>query len=190
LLIACGIVGIKFQSSDIMIHLVPPGLSWIVFLMMMFATWAANDCNLYSSSLSLAAVLPKIARSHLAIVAGIVGILLAEFHVAEHMISFLTLLGILIAPISGVFVINALGRKQMISSDELEHMPDWRQGPLLAWFCGAALGFIATPKAALGLGLIQLTTLPTLDSVLGATIVMLAIKILQKSPSPHPATND
>ena len=189
LLIACGIVGIKFQSSDILIHLVPPGLSWVVFLMMMFATWAANDCNLYSSSLSLAAVSSKVQRSHLAIIAGIVGILLAEFHLAEHMISFLTLLGILIAPISGVFVINALGRQKPVTSEELEQAPSWRPGPLLAWFCGAALGWIATPRAALGLGLIQLTTLPTLDSVLGAGVVMLAIKYWQKSAKPRPVAD-
>ena len=69
LLIACGIVAIKFQNSDILIHLAPAGFSWLVFVMMMFATWAANDCNLYSSSLSLAAVSSKVQRSHLAIIA-------------------------------------------------------------------------------------------------------------------------
>ncbi len=184
LLIACGIIGIKFQSNDIMIHLVPPGFSWIVFIMMMFATWAANDCNLYSSSLSLTAVLPKMQRSHLAVTAGVVGIILAEFHLAEHMIAFLTLLGVLIAPISGVFVINALGRKQPITSEELAEIPDWRREQLFAWLCGATVGYIPTPKVALGLGLIQLTTMPTLDSVLAASLVMLGIKFAQKSGQP------
>jgi len=35
-----------------------------------------------------------------------------------------------------------------------------------------------------GLGLVQLTTMPTLDSVLGASLVMLAIKLAQKSAQP------
>jgi len=188
LLIACGIIGIMFRTNDIMIHLVPPGFSWIVFLMMMFATWAANDCNLYSSSLSLTVVLPKMQRSHLAIAAGVVGIFLAEFHVAEHMIAFLTLLGILIAPISGVFVIDAIGRKLPITTEELAQLPDWRRGQLFAWFCGATIGLIATPKVAMGLGLIQLTTMPTLDSVLAAGIVMFAIRFAKRSAK-H-ATNE
>ena len=186
LLIICGIIGIVCHSNDIMVHLVPIGFTWIVFVMMMFATWAANDCNLYSSSLSLAAVLPSLRRSHLAIMAGVIGILLAEFHLAEHMISFLTLLGILIAPISGVFVVNAMGRKQALTAEDLTQVSDWHYGPLLAWLCGATLGYIATPKEALGLGLMQLTTLPTLDSVLGASAVMLVIKLLQRTKSPAP----
>jgi cytosine permease len=181
LLIACGVIGIVFGTNDIMVHLVPAGFTWIVFLMMMFATWAANDCNLYSSSLSLAAVLPKLQRSHLAIIAGIIGIFLAEFHLAEHMISFLTLLGILIAPISGVFVINAFGQKKALTASDLTNVPAWRAGPLVAWFCGAVLGFIATPKEALGLGLIHLTTLPTLDSILGASVAMVTIRTLTKN---------
>lgn len=181
LLIACGIIAISFQSNDIMIHLVPAGFAWVVFVMMMFATWAANDCNLYSSSLSLAAVLPKLQRSHLAIIAGVLGIILAEFGLAQNMVSFLTLLGILIAPVSGVFIVNALGRNTPITERELADVPDWRRGPLLAWLAGAGAGFIATPKAALGLGLIQLTTVPTLDSVLAASAVMFAIKMIAKN---------
>jgi len=180
LLIACGVIAIHFQSNDIMIHLVPESFSWLIFIMMMFATWAANDCNLYSSSLSLAAVLPKWQRSHLAIAAGIIGIVLAELHVVEHMVSFLTLLGILIAPVSGVFIINALGRKEPMQQDELDRLPEWRIGPLLAWFSGAAIGLIATPKEALGPGLLTLTTVPTLDSVLAASVVMLGMTLAQK----------
>lgn len=180
LLIACGVIAIAHQSNSVMVHLVPAGFSWVIFVMMMFATWAANDCNLYSSSLSLAAVLPRWSRSHLAILAGTIGIVLAELHVCGHMVSFLTLLGILIAPISGVFVVNSLLRKNPVTEEELAQTKDWHFGQLFAWFAGAALGFMATPTDALGLGLFKLTTLPTLDSVLAAGLVMLAVKAVQK----------
>ena len=56
LLLVAAVIAVNFHSADIMIHLVPAGLTCLIFVMMMFATWAANDCNLYSSSLSLAAV--------------------------------------------------------------------------------------------------------------------------------------
>lgn len=180
LLVACGAIAIHFRSNDIMIHLVPAGLTWLIFVMMMFATWAANDCNLYSSSLSLAAILPGWQRSHLAIAAGIVGIVLAELHVVDHMVSFLTLLGILLAPISGIFVINACCRREPVQEAELEQVPNWRIAPLLAWLCGAAVGFIATPREALGLGLVQLTTVPTLDSVIAASIIMVLFLAMGK----------
>lgn len=181
LLVACGVIAIAHQSNNVMIHLVPEGYSWLIFLMMMFATWAANDCNLYSSSLSLAAVVPQWNRSRLAVLAGAIGIVLAELHVCGHMVSFLTLLGIVIAPISGAFVVSALGRKQAVTEVELSQIKDWHWGQLFAWFAGAALGFMATPTEALGLGIIKLTTLPTLDSVLAAAIVMQGIKMVQRS---------
>jgi cytosine permease len=97
------------------------------------------------------------------------------------MISFLTLLGILIAPISGVFVINAFDRKAPVSEEELAGAPDWRVSQLSAWLSGAVVGYIATPASALGLGLIQLTTMPTLDSILAAGVVMLTIKLFCQS---------
>jgi len=188
LLIASGVIAISFNTKEIMVHLVPPGYTWLVFVMMMFATWAANDCNLYSSSLSLAAVLPKLQRSHLAILAGVFGIYLAEIHVAEHMVSFLTLLGILISPISGVFIINAIGRKHPILFEELSQIPDWRFAQLIAWFSGALLGYMTTPKNDLGLGLFKLTTVPTLDAVIGSACVMLAIKIIENRTMRAPNT--
>jgi cytosine permease len=176
LLIVCGIIAVTYSNTNIMVHLVPANYSWLIFLMMMFATWAANDCNLYSSSLSLAAILPRWRRSHLAILAGIFGICLAELHVCGHMVSFLTLLGILIAPVSGVFVINALDRTSPVSESELESIVNWRPAQLLAWFAGAFVGFVSTPASALGLGLIKLTTIPTLDSVLAAAAAMFVIR--------------
>ncbi len=188
LLIACGVIAIMFNSNDVMIHLVPPGLSCIIFIMMMFATWAANDCNLYSSSLSLAAIFPGVKRSNLAILAGIFGIVLAECHLVQHMVSFLTLLGILIAPISGVFVINAFSRRHPVSANELSSMPNWQAGPLAAWLAGASLGYLATSRAALGAGLLTLTTIPTLDSVLVAAAAMLTIKAVHYAiPSKRPS---
>jgi cytosine permease len=180
LLTVCGILAIAAGKSNVMLYLVPPGFTWLLFVMMMFATWAANDCNLYSTSLSLAAVLPKWSRSHLAIAAGIHGIILAELHVTAHMVSFLCLLGILIAPISGVFVINSLSRKTAVTQEELDMVPDWQVAPLIAWACGTAIGFLATPKASLGLGLIQLSTMPTLDAIIAAGSVMLCLNLSSK----------
>lgn len=179
LLLVAAVIAVNFHSADIMIHLVPAGLTCLIFVMMMFATWAANDCNLYSSSLSLAAVFPKWKRAHLAIFAGIFGISLAELHVAGHMVSFLTLLGIVIAPISGIFVINNLGRKHAVTEEELASIPDWHSPTLIAWSGGVLLGFLATPKEALGLGLLKLTTIPTIDAILGAATIMLVLKLVR-----------
>ena len=172
LLIACGIIAVINQTTDVLVHLVPANFTWFVFVMMMFATWAANDCNLYSSSLALAAVIKRWQRPVLAIAAGSLGIVLALAHVAEHMITFLSLLSILIAPISGVIVMGNLRRREPYTQAELDGVPDWRWKALTAWGVAVIAGFMTTGKAAFGLALLSLTTVPTLDAVLVAVAVM------------------
>jgi len=176
-MILCGIMAIGFNTRNVMDHIVPPGFDWLLLILMMLATWAANDCNLYSSSLGLAAVIPKLNRSKLAIAAGLFGILLAEFKLGEHMVAFLVLLGSFIAPAAGVFIINARDPRDPNNPEILAPVPDLRLEALIAWAGGAAFGFSATPRESLGLGCVHLTTIPALDAVLIAAVVTLAFKL-------------
>jgi cytosine permease len=176
LLIICGVMAIGFATKDVMLHLVPPHLTWVLLVLMMLATWAANDCNLYSSSLGLTVVLPQLKRSRLAICAGIVGITMAELRMTDHIVSFLVMLGICFSPIAGVFIVAGVDPRDPDRPNELKALPDWRIAPLLAWAGGVLVGFLTTPKDQLGLGLLQLTTIPTLDALLTASVLMLAIK--------------
>jgi len=176
LLIVCGVMAIGFSTKDVMLHLVPPNLSWLLLVLMMLATWAANDCNLYSSSLGLTAVLPRMKRSQLAICAGIIGITMAELRVSDHIVAFLVMLGIFFSPIAGVFIINAADPRNPDKPGELAQVPNWRIAPLLAWAGGVFAGFLTTPRDQLGLGLLQLTTIPTLDALIAASLLMFSVR--------------
>jgi cytosine permease len=180
LLTLCGIMAIGFQTKNLLTHLVPPGYSWALLILLMLATWAANDCNLYSSSLGLTAVFTKVRRSSLAIAAGAIGIAFAELKLSEHILSFLVLLGILIAPISGVFIVSAVDPRDRLDPSRIASVPLWRLEPLLSWLGGAAIGYLTTPKQALGLGLLNITTVPVLDAVLAAALIMFIIKFCQR----------
>jgi len=174
LLIVCGVMAIGFNTNDIVSHLVPPQLSWLLLVLMMLATWAANDCNLYSSSLSLT-VLTGASRAKLAILAGIAGILLAEFRLAQNMVSFLVLLGVFIAPIGGVFIVNDSNMES-----EADETTAFKWVPISAWLTGAFIGVLTTPKEALGLGLFKITGISTLDAVLVAAALMLLFQKIVK----------
>jgi len=174
--VICGIMAIGFRSTDLMSHLVPANLTWLLLILIMLATWAANDCNLYSSSLGLTAVLPRLKRSHLAIFGGIIGIMMAEFHIAEHVISLLVLLGVFIAPISGVIITAGIDPRDSALPEKLRDVPKLRFAPFMAWMIGAGVGLLATPKEALGLGLIKLSTIPTVDAILVSMLVMTVLK--------------
>lgn len=180
MLTLCGIMAIGFGTRDLLVHLVPNELAWLLLVLIMLATWAANDCNLYSSSLGLTAIFPRLNRSSLAIAAGTIGILLAELHLSEHMVSFLVLLGILIAPVSGIFIVSAVDPREPGSPDRLAPVPRWRAAQLLSWSGGALVGFITSPKQALGPGLITLTTVPALDAVMSAAAFMALMKLFSR----------
>jgi cytosine permease len=175
-LVICGIMAIGFRSTDLMSHLVPANLTWLLLILIMLATWAANDCNLYSSSLGLTVVLPRLKRSHLAIFGGTIGILMAELHVAEHVISLLVLLGVFIAPISGVIITAGIDPRDAVLPEKLRDVPKLRIAPFVAWIIGAGIGFLATPREALGLGVIKLSTIPTVDAILVSMLVMSVLK--------------
>jgi cytosine permease len=183
LMILCGIMAIGFQSKDLMVHLVPANLTWMLLILVMLATWAANDCNLYSSSLGLTAVLPVLKRSHLAIIGGVIGITMAELRVAEHMVSFLVLLGIFIAPVAGVFIVNATDPRDPDNPEKLKPVPNWCFGPILAWAIGAGVGILTTPREALGLGAVTISTIPTVDAVVAAMVAMFIVKCFTRQTS-------
>ncbi len=190
LLIICGIMAIGFNTNDIVSHLVPPQFSWLLLVLMMLATLAANDCNLYSLSLGLTA-LTGARRSHLAIIAGIVGIMLAEFKLAQNMVSFLVHLGVFIAPIGGVFIAGSSGSTTVVEpvgksvgepfSEPPAKLPRFKWPALLAWILGSVLGLLTTPKEAMGRpGLFTITGISTLDAVVCAAALMWTFKKLQR----------
>jgi len=108
--------------------------------------------------------------------------LFALFRLADNMVSFLVLLGVTIAPISGVLIAGAFDPRDPLDKEQLAPAPTWRFQPLLAWLAGAAVGYMTMPKATLGLGLFNITTVPPLDAVLAAAFFMLMVKLSQKEP--------
>jgi cytosine permease len=184
----CGFMAMGFGSKDLLIHLVPPQASWLLLILMMLATWAANDCNLYSSSLGLTAVIPGLKRSILACAAGLIGMALAEFCLVDKIVSFLVLIGTFIAPISGVFVVGAVDPRDSANPNKIAEAPKWRYGALVSWLSGITIGWITTPRAALGFGLLELTTVPALDAILAAAAVMYLVKLFSKEQQPIAST--
>jgi cytosine permease len=74
------------------------------FCVIVFAAWTTNSTNLYSSSLGLSVIFPRVARWRLCIVAGAAGTAMAVSGILDHFIPFLILLSITIPPIAGIYV--------------------------------------------------------------------------------------
>src|SRR5581483_6045995 len=90
--------------------------------------------------------------------------------IVERYVSFLTLLSIIVPPISGVYTADYLLRKNTYESKEPDLVDPVRPSSIIALLAGIALGFVTSPRGALGLGVVSLTRLPAIDAFAGGFV--------------------
>jgi cytosine permease len=173
LLILAAALGVMYGNADLVATLLATGIALPGLLVIILATWTSNDKNLYASSLSLSVFFPKVERWQLAAFAGLMGTGLAAADILGHFITWLTFMGLLVAPMSGVYVADFVFERARYAADA--PIPqDFRVAPLAAWIFGVAVGVATLPRSNLGLGLFQITRAPTVDALLAAMLFVLA----------------
>jgi cytosine permease len=176
LLILAAALGVMYGNADLVKTLVATGIALPGLIVIVLATWTSNDKNLYASSLSLSAFFPKVERWQLAALAGVLGTCLAAADILGHFITWLTFMGLLVAPMSGVYVADFLFDRARYGVDA-DDLPAYRAAPLAAWVFGIAIGLATLPRSNLGLGLFQLTRAPTVDALLAAVVFVSAAQV-------------
>ncbi len=178
LLLLAAALALTWRTADLVSVMVQAGVALPGLFVVVLATWTSNDRNLYASALALSAVLPGVDRWLLALGAGVFGTMLAAAHLLGHLLDWLVFLGILAAPMAGVYVADfVLDRGEY----DLDHpAPRLRPAPVACWLAGAATGVATLPKSAMGLGLLQLTTVPTLDALLGGSLAYVAFALARR----------
>lgn len=148
------------------------GVSAIVILI--FAQWTTNNSNLISSALGLAVVIRSIPRPVLVILLALAGLGLAYNGMVENFTAFLSLLGIFISPIAGVYLAeHYLSGTKYITSEE-GSSPAINAPACVAWIIGCGTSLLTSPE--LGSKLI-LTTVSALD---GISVSMMAYVALNR----------
>ena len=89
---------------DPMAYMIMLGVVFSAFIILVFATWTTNSVNLYSTTLAVAVILPKLSEWKLMIFCGIFGTAIAVAGLADYFISFLEWLGVIVPPIAGVYL--------------------------------------------------------------------------------------
>lgn len=163
LLMVAALLAAIYRNGDLVQIMIATGVGLPALLVIVLATWTANDKNLYESSLSLATLMPGIARWKLTILAAVIGTTLAAGGIFMHFIQLLVWMGITIAPVAGVYLVDYAmdpGRYGSGASQPLR----WRA--FLSWGIGIAGAVLTLPAASGGLGWLSLTSAPTLDALL------------------------
>lgn len=153
-------------TSDIMRIFITLGIAIPGIIVLTLAQWTTNTSNVYSASLSIALVLKKAPEKVLTIVLGIVATLLAVFGIYEGFIGFLNLLGIVIAPVGGVYTAEYYIVKQELKGFDkgVLYKPIVKRS-IVSWIIGILITYLST------YGFITLTTIAPLDGFIAGFIV-------------------
>jgi cytosine permease len=135
-------------------------------LIIVLTCWIHMNSCLYSASLNLAAIIPRIPKWKLTMVAGLAGTCIALLGIVDRYVPFLIVLSVVLPPIASVFAADYLLRGNLYRTGQFEGIDRFRPIAAVALFAGILTGFVTTPRGQMGLGLFNLTYLPAIDSFL------------------------
>ncbi len=147
------------------------GYGGLALGVLVFATWTTNTVNLYSTALAARASIPVGQYRSVTVVSGIVGTGAALIGIADNLIDFLVVLGLLVPPIAGVYLCDFfLLERTDFSSARLDERPPIRVNAVVV---GIGSGILATWMYYSDL---SLTTIAPLDSLVISIAAYLALE--------------
>ena len=142
-LLLAGLPVLVSADTDLISSMTSLGLGIPALVVMVFATWTTNINNLYSASLSMARILPKVRDWVITLVSGVIGTVLALAGIMDHFVDFLILLGIIVPPIAGIYLAEYfLMRPARVGEERANAVPGFRWAALGSWAIAGALGFL------------------------------------------------
>ena len=170
LLTLTGVLAIATGEPDFMQIMLNLGFGSLAIVVLFLSTWTTNDTNVYAAAVSGNVFLPQFPRWQLAVGAGVLGTLAAILGIFEHFVSWLIFSGNLYAPMAGVYVADYFLNRRYYKVQDVP--PAFRMYPLLAWGVGLGVGLCTTDKANMGFQLFTLTSVPMLDALLTAALLV------------------
>jgi cytosine permease len=116
--------------------------------------------NLYSTTLAVAIIKPKIPEWKLTVACGVIGTALAMIGITDYFIGFLEWLGVIVPPVASIYLTDYFVLKQKNYSLTLQDsLPDYDRAAIVAWVIGTAISAFTFVSE------FSLSTIPTLDAL-------------------------
>lgn len=165
-LILAMIPALAFHETDPMKYMALLGLTGLSFLVLVVSTWTINAVNLYSTGLVTSTAITKTSYGRIVIACGVAGTALGLTGVAERLIDFLVLLGVIVPPIAAVYLTDffVLGRQAGFAAAAATPAPTNING-LAAGIIGAGVGVLAFETGH------SLTGVPSIESFVLAAVL-------------------
>ena len=154
------IASLATGEDDTLQIMITMGLGTGAFALIIFSTWTANSINLYGSSLSMSAVVPRFAGWRMTVSCGIVGTLTAFAGILDHFIPFLIYLSILFIPVGSIYITDFfLLKNQEYKMEDLATQKPVSWEALFAWLLGSLVSYSAVEE------IFSLTGSSTIDAL-------------------------
>jgi cytosine permease len=164
-LIMAAIPAAVFGEGDVMKVMTALNIPGIAIVILVMSTWTSNTSNLYSSTLTLATFFKRSSSKQLGFGAALAALAAALLGIADHFIPVLIVLGVISAPLAGVYVVDFFGVKhQRYDSDTMDALPAIRASAFAAWILGSIAGLAGTYYGY------SVTSIPAVDSILIAAL--------------------
>lgn len=142
------------------------GLLLPAAFLMVFATFTANSGNLFQGTLVFSTLFPNISKKKLTFLLAVMAAIVGNLNIMNGFIPFLLFLGIVTPPVAGIYIADFLlyRWKKGYNSATLTQEIAIKPFSFIAWLLGSIIGFM-TAK-----GVLTLTSIPSLDSILVASV--------------------
>ena len=166
-LILAMLPALAFHEEDPMRYMATLGLVGIAFATLVLSTWTINAINLYSTGLVTSTAFRKTAYGRIVIGCGVLGTIVAAIGIADRLIGFLVLLGLVVPPIAGVYLTDffVLRRNDYAADHHLQHSEMTNLNGILACAAGGAIGILTYYLH------VSLTGVPTIESFVSAGLL-------------------
>lgn len=163
-----------WNELEPMSYMILMGFGMLALIVLVFATWTTNVINLYSAALAARASMPVGSYGAMVVVLGVIGTASALAGISDRLIDFLILLGLLVPPIAGVYLVDFfMLRRRDFSAEHLAARPALRGSAVFAAFASGAIA------AAMYFADASFTQIGALDSLLLSVVLYFAIERLR-----------
>ncbi len=177
-----GIAADVLMNDDFLDVMIVMGLGWGAFAIIIAGSWVLNTLNLYSTTLSVEATIPRLENRLSIIVLGVIGTGAAFLNILDYFLTFLFYLAIVFVPVAGVIAVDYIFARRSAFHEELESAQrDFSPLALAAWAGGAAVALLGSA------GLLRLSGIAALDAML---ISALAYAVLSRFDRQNAASSE
>jgi cytosine permease len=163
------------HEKDFVRLMLSAGWGMAAILIIILTCWIHMNSCLYSASLNLAGIIPRIAKWKLTTLAGLAGTAIALFGIVDRYVPFLIVLSVVLPPVASVFAADFLLRREFYRIGDPRTVEKFRVPAVVSLFLGIIVGFATTPKGETGLPLFNLTYLPAIDSFIVSFVCQLLL---------------